>query len=161
MTTEMKMNFNIIIPTFFIGLTLFSCNQTSNKQTQDISDSLTVSTEKDTSSFIKMTEVYTMPDFDVVKFVTLTDSLLTKIQGRPIGLITIIDTITANKMGKRSFYSSLFSSDNALIIRFSFDPGKSNEELRIWFVEATYQDTISTKKAFEEFYRQLFKCFFC
>ena len=150
----MKMNYNIIIPTIFIGMTMFGCNQTSDKQTQDKSDSSTVSTTKDTSTITKMTEVYQKPDFDVIKFVALTDSLLTKIQGRPIGLTIKIDTIRADKTDKRSFYSSLFSSDNCLIKWYSFDPGKGSRELRIWFVEAIYQDTISTNKAFEELHRQ-------
>jgi len=145
MTTEMKINYRIIIPTIFIGLTMFSCNQASETQTQDKTDSSNILTAKDTSTFIKMTEVEKKADFDVVKFVALTDSLLTKIQGRPIVLTMKIDTITPDK---RSFYSSLFSSDKALIKRFSFDPGKGSRELRIWFVEATYQDKTFANNAF-------------
>jgi hypothetical protein len=133
---------------------MFSCNQTTDKQTQDKSDSSTISAAKDASSFTKITEVHQKPDFDVVKFVALTDSLLTKIQGKPIGLTYEIDTIRSEKTDKRSFYSSLFSTDNCLIKRYSFDPGKGSRELRIWFVEATYQDTISTNKAFEELHIQ-------
>jgi len=132
---------------------MFGCNQTSDMQIQDKPDSSTVVTEEDTS-FTKMTEVSPMPDFDVSKFVTLTDSLLSKIQGRPIGLAFKIDTITADKTDKRSFYNSLFPSDHTLIKRYSFDPGKGSRELRIWFVEATYQDSISINKAFNELYRQ-------
>ena len=150
----MKMNYNIIISTIYISLSIFGCNQTSDKQAQDKSDSSTVSTTKDTTTITKISEVNLKPDFDVVKFISLTDSLLTKIQGRPIGLTVKIDTITADKTDKRSFYSSLFSSDNCLITRYSFDPGKGSRELRIWFVEATYPDTISTNKAFEALHRQ-------
>ena len=150
----MKMNYDIIISTIFIGLTMFSCNQTADKQTQDKSDSSTISAANDTSSFTKIIEVHQKPAFDFVKFVSLTDSLLTKIQGKPIGLTVKIDTIRADKTDKRSFYSSLFSSANCLIKRYSFDPGKGSRELRIWFVEATYQDTISINKAFEELHRQ-------
>lgn len=133
---------------------MFSCNQTADKKTQDKSDSSKVLTAKDTSSVTKMNEVKKKPDFDVANFITLTDSLLTKIQGRPINLIFKIDTISFDKTDKRSFYSALFPSTNALIKRFSFDPGKGSRELRIWFVEATYQDSISTNKAFEELHRQ-------
>jgi hypothetical protein len=150
----MKMNYNIIILTIFISLTMFGCNQNSDKQIQEKPDFSTISTAKVTPTVTKMTEVYKKPNFDVVKFVTLTDSLLTKIQGRPIGLTIKIDTISANKTDKISFYSSLFSSDKCLIKRYSFDPGKGSRELRIWFVEATYQDSISTNKAFEELHRQ-------
>lgn len=146
--------YNILMPTIFIGLLMFSCNQTSVKPTQNKSDSLTMSPTKDSSSFTQLNEIYQKTDFDALKFVTLTDSFLTKIQGRPIGLTSKIDTITAGKMCKRSFYSSLFSSDNTLIKRFSFEPGKGGRELQIWFVEATYQDIISTDKAFKELHRQ-------
>ncbi len=154
MTTEMKMNYNIIISTIFIGLIMFSCKQTADKQNQNTSDSSTISTTKETSTFTKTTEVPQKPDFDVVKFVALTDSLLTKIQRKPIDLTIKIDTIRADKTDRNIFYSSLFSSDNCLIKRYSFYPGKGSRELRIWFVEATYQDTISTNKAFEELHRQ-------
>lgn len=150
----MKINYNIIIPTILIGLTMFSCNQTSDKNAQENSDSSKVQIAKDTSSFIKTTEVHQEPDFDVLKFVALTDSLLTKIQGRPISVTFEVDTITADKTDKRSFYKSLFPSTSNVIKRFSFDPGKGSRELRIWFVEATYQDSISTNKAFEELHRQ-------
>lgn len=150
----MKIYYNIIIPTILTGLTMFSCNQTSDKNAQENSDSTKVQIAQDTSSFTKMTEVLKKPDFDVEKFVILTESLLTKIQGRPINLTFKIDTISSDKTDKRSFYCALFPSTNTLIKRFSFDPGKGSRELRIWFVEATYPDSISTNKAFEELHRQ-------
>ena len=145
---EMKEHYKIIILTIFVGLTIFGCNQTSDKHTQDKFDSLTVVTPQDTS-ITKMTEVSRKPDFDVAKFVTLTDSLLTKIQGRPISLTFKIDTIIADKIDKRSFYSSLLAPPNTLVKRFSFDPGKGSRELRIWFVEATYEDKVFARNAFE------------
>ena len=150
----MKINYYIIIPTILIGLTMFSCNQTSDNNTKDKYDSSKISTEKDPYLSATITEIHQKPDFDVVKFATLTDSLLTKIQNKPIGLTIKIDTIRADKTEKRSFYSPLFTSDNCLIKRYFFDPGKGNRELRIWFVEATYEDTISANKAFEELHKQ-------
>ncbi len=150
----MKINYNIIILTIFIGMILFSCNQTADKKTQDKSNSSTLLSAKDTSSVTKMEEVQKKTDFDVAKFITLTGSLLTKIHGRPINLTFKIDTISFDKIDKRSFYSALFPTTKTLIKRFSFDPGKGSRELRIWFVEATYQDSVSTNKAFEELHRQ-------
>lgn len=150
----MKINYNIILLRIFIGLIMCSCNQTANKKTQDESESTTVLTANDTSSVTKMNKVQNNTNFDVAKFVTLTDSLLTNIQGRPINLTFKIDTISFDETDKRSFYGALFPSTDTFIKQFSFDPGKASRELRIWFVEASYQDSISTNKAFEELHRQ-------
>ena len=152
----MKINDCKIIPTILIGLTMFSCNQSSDKITQDKSNTSTVSIAKETSTFTftKVTEFRQESDFDVLKFIALTDSLLTKIQGKPISMTFKIDTITAANTDKRSFYSSLLPSTNNLIKLFSFDSGKGSRELRIWFVEATYQDTISANRAFDELHKQ-------
>ena len=130
---------------------MISCKQTTDKINHNLTDSTTIS--KDASTINKITEVPQKLNFDVIKFVTLTDSLLTRIQGKPIGLTTKIDTIRAEKTDEKSFYSSLFASENSLVKRYSFDPEKGSKELRIWFVEATYQDTISTNKVFEELHR--------
>ena len=149
----MKVNNRIIILTIIIGLTTISCKQATDKINHNISDSTTKSKAKDTLPFATITDNPQKLNFDVEKFVKLTDSLLTSIQGKPIGLTTKIDTIRSDKIDGKSFYSSLFTSENSLVKRYSFDPGKSSRELRFWFLEATYHDTISTNKVFEELHR--------
>lgn len=149
----MKVNNRIIILTIIIGLTTISCQQATDKINYNLSESPTKSKAKDTLSIATITDIPQKLNFDVERFVELTDSLLTSIQGKPIGLTTKIDTIRAEKIDGKSFYSSLFTAENSLVKRYSFDPGKSSKELRFWFLEAKYQDINSTNKVFEELHR--------
>lgn len=151
----MKNNFNIIIPTIFFGLTIFSCNQTANRRPHDVSENSTVRNNANDTTSLNENKVTTpKPDFDVTKFISLTDSLLSSIQGKSVSITYKIDTITADKTDKRSFFQALYPADNTVIKRYSFEPGKGNRELRIWFIDATYQDTVSANKAFAELHRQ-------
>ena len=140
----------LIILLFLLGLVIIGCNSTSEKRTNSKSSS---SEEKNTPDTAKK-EVNQNLNFDVLKFVSLSDSLLTKIKDKPIGLIFKIDTIKSDKKDKASFYNSLFSTDKCVVKKYSFDPGKGNRELRFWLVEASYPDSISINKAFEELHNQ-------
>lgn len=144
----MRNDLMIIILTLLIGLVMFSCNQTKDKQEQGSPDSTLVVMSKETILHKKLTEVFQKPDFNVAKFINLTDSLLTEIKGKSINLSYEIDTIIVDKTKHRSFFTSHFQSDSTLIKRYSFDPGKGNRILRIWIIIATFKDSAMTNLAF-------------
>jgi hypothetical protein len=136
--------------TLIILLFSFGCNSSSEK----ITHLKSVSSKEKNLQNTTIKEVNQNLNFDALKFVSLSDSLLTKIKGQPIVLKFKIDTIKSDKTDKTSFYNSLFSTDKCLVKRYSFDPGKGNRELRFWLVEASYQDSISISQAFEELHNQ-------
>jgi len=126
-----------------------SCHSASDKKVQQLPIS-TVTEAEDTSNKEK-TRSAQKPDIDVTKFVSLTDSLLSKIQGESITLSYIIDTITVKKRG---IFSALSPSGKTLIRRYSFAPKQGDSRLHFWFVTANYADTIETNEAFEKLHRQ-------
>jgi hypothetical protein len=148
----MKKYYKNALLSLFIGLNILSCNQNSRNQSLDNPDSLMVETKH--TLFTKTSELHVKPDFDVEKFVTLTDSLLTNIQQKAINLNFKIENITSDSVMKSGFFNPLFISENAKIKRYSFDPGKDNRALRIWLVEAIYHDSISTDNVFNELQKQ-------
>jgi len=94
-------------------------------------------------------------NFKISNFMHLTDSLLSKIRGKPIFLSYKTDTLTLSMYkNSSSFFKALFPSDKVLVKRFSFDPGKGYRELRFWLVFATYRDTIMANKAFNNLHQQ-------
>lgn len=151
----MKISYNIILPAIFIGLTTFSCSRTDNNQTHgNPVNTIPENITKDTFSINKKIVAVQQSDFDLTKFIALTDSHLTSIQGKSISLTYKIDSITATETDMRSYFKVLNPSDNNIIKRYFFDPGKNDRELSFWFVEATYKDTISTNQAFDELRKQ-------
>jgi hypothetical protein len=132
---------------------MFECKQNNFKQIQDKSDSLQVFIQ-DTTALDKIADVSSNNEFDVDKFISRTDSLLTKITGKSISLTYKIDTIAAEITDKYNFYNCLYTSDLTVIKKYEFDPGKGNRALRLWFIDATYPDTIATNIAFKELQKQ-------
>jgi hypothetical protein len=135
--------------------TLLSCNQTPETIKSNEYDSSKLPARGDTLSLDRAAENIRQTDFAAGKFVTLTESLLTDIQRKPVSLTYVVDTITAMKVNKGNyFFRALFSSASDVIKRYTFDAGKGNRELQIWFVEVTYPDTASAIKTFKELRRQ-------
>lgn len=138
-----------IISIIFIGFAIISCSQNSSNQLENktISFAAIDKSKNDTATFDKTASIL-KSDFEIAKFIKLSDSLLTTLQGQPIHLSCSIDTITADQSGR--FFNALFTSNNTTAKRYSFSPGKGNRKLDLWFLEVTYQDTISATKAFFE-----------
>jgi|GEM_PF-4365348 len=137
----------------FLALTNFSCKQKNDRQNQGKSDSLNLNIP-DSIALARISDISPKKEFDVDKFISLTDSLLTKIKGKGIILTYKIDTISPTITDKYSFYNSLWSTDKTIIKKYEFDPGIGNRELRLWLIDATYPDTTSTNNAFKELHRQ-------
>jgi len=135
--------FNILL-----CLTIAGCNSSTDRKTAINSDTLSsVSVNADTTENILTTTTH---DFNVNKFLASADSLLTTIIGKQIHFSVSVDTITASKANELSDFYALHPSDKSLIKRYSFDPGKGSRELRLWFIDATYSDTLDLIKTFEE-----------
>jgi hypothetical protein len=151
----MNGKFKIVLTVVLLWLAILSCNQIPGDQNQANPEDRTVSNIlKYTSTGIEKAGTVPELGLNVSKFLALADSLLTSIQGKSINLSYKIDTITADKISKRSFFQPLLSSDNTIIKRYLFDPGTGNSELSFWIVDATYTDTILTNKVFAQFGKQ-------
>ncbi|MDI9310137.1 MAG: hypothetical protein QM535_07975 [Limnohabitans sp.] len=142
-----------IIKIILISIIICSCNQTFDKKNKGKYYSAQVFTEKN-ATFLTKLKTNQTPELDVLKFVKLSNSLLTQIQGKPIKLTYKIDAIKAKNTSKISFYHPLFISSSNSIKRYSFNPGKDNNALQIWLLEAKYKDSISTNKVFKELHFQ-------
>ncbi|MBX7164626.1 MAG: hypothetical protein K1X49_13130 [Saprospiraceae bacterium] len=122
------------------------CNQNSQHKIHEKSNpSGHLNAEKSTS-ISKIKESLNAPSFDSNKYISITDSLLTKIQGIPIKITTKIDTIREES---KSIYGSLFTKADVLVKKYTFDPGEGSRELKFWIIEALYTDTTSAIRAFE------------
>ena len=124
-----------------------SCNSPSNNKTTKIGDSLlAVRVEPDTTD---KTIMMNQRDFNVNRFITLADSLLTSIERKPFHFSCIIDTIPSDISDEYSYYYALHPSDKTLVKRYSFDPGRGNRMMHLWFIDASYSDTSDLNKAFK------------
>lgn len=133
---------------FLLLLIAISCHQSNNKANIDTNNIAPKLDQTDTSTLLNTTATGQAPILNVLTFVTLADSLLSHIQGKEIHLSYEIDTINPDQPDFLKIYGPLFISDNVLVKKYSFDPGKGNSELRLWIIEATFDDEVSASNAF-------------
>ncbi len=137
----------LITSVVLVALTIFGCERNYKQENDDILNPKIDSVSNHTS---ETNPPKTKPEFDIHKFIALTDSLYTSITGLPINLIYKIDTLGSDAYERESYYYPLFSTKQSIIRRISFDPGKRQRELRLWIVEATYKSAFEANQIFSK-----------
>jgi len=143
----------LILATLFMG-----CSTKDETFSDTAADSL--STQQD--SIVTLKDVLVSQNsrsvhgsgFNVKKFVNFADSLLTRIRQKPISITYKIDTMGNELTKEFSPFNALNQSPFAVVVRYSFDPGKGNRHLRMGLVDATYPNSTTTEKAFHELLRR-------
>ncbi len=145
--------YEVLILVILVTLISSACNHGSDIQIDENSDTTLDVLIEDSTKRVKITAVL-HPIFNVQKFVLLTDSFLSELEGKPIKLNFQTDTLLKDTSVFQSFYSALFTSNKAQITRYTFDPPKRSKALRFWYIEAVYGDKLATNEAFEKLIRQ-------
>ena len=143
-----------VLGTVILLSSLFSCfnSNTKNKESFETTEFLDVEdAEEEKSCTIK-------PNFNIYKFKIQLDSLLSTIESKDFQFQLNIDSITEKShpdilwnFGKWGLFRTINSENTSQLILYHFFDPKTSKILRIYLIEAFYNDSIIFNNVYQTF----------
>jgi hypothetical protein len=142
----------------FLGIailiySLFSCIQSTNKNSNSIEDI-------DDKEKVEKYEVF-IPEFNIYRFKSQLDSLLSIIEYKNFQFQLDIDTVSEKSdskidwhFGKWGLFKLINSKEASQLIFYHFFEPKTTKILRIYLIEASYNDSIFFNKIHKSFLKE-------